>query len=652
MIRFLELYFSANPVEATCKGYRYMLTSLNPKQYSLTSVSNECYVKYAMQAMSYDFVLNLTSKDEIEAYLCNLRLFLLEIEGINKSSLSPDQNVDLEIIIAQINLECMKWLDVKLHERDPAIYLPFDAINYLLPSWGPQEDKLNLTHKQPDHQAFLNHPGVVSLPIEHRLLALLSRLRGIPKSLKDGLENLINPVKVFTERAIKLCNSFEVFLEKDLLVLVEKMVACLAHQTQQASKLTEEIILAAKIAAVSVSIFKMSLTNDVLPNSTNTALAVGRPVYDKLLQYGHFISDSSALLELGETHFAQVKKQLEKIANEIDPNKTWLEITEELIRPVHPTADELLTAYLKEISRAKEHMIKCDLVPSLPEGENIQGFYTPDFLVPFSPFGDFLNPAPFACKSSIIDGTSPFTGYLMLHSVAAKSLVPAKEEALLRAHDFTWISVIAPHECYPGHHVQALLAQQHPRVLRKVYESAFFYEGWGLYCEELAYETGFFHKKIDTMSGQESENGQENAKSKLHLTGDKQPSVKVIPASLYSRLSRLTQLRLQLWRAARVILDIKFHRGEMTFEECEAFLCQEVMFSPHAAQGEVFMYASRPTYATCYIAGYVELMKLRDSERKRCECEETMFSLKEFHTKLLQLGCLPFPLIKQLFKVS
>lgn len=641
-------------MEATCKGYRYMLSSSSPKRYNLTSVSNEYYTNYAMKAISYDFVLNLTSKDEIEAYLCNLRLFLLEIEGINKTSLSPDLSVDLEIIKAQINLECMKWLDVKLHERDPAVYLPFDAINYLLPSWGPQEDKHNLTHKQSDPQTSLNrlfHPGVASLPIEHRLLALLSRLRGIPKSLNDGLENLINPVKVFTERAINLCNSFEMFLEKDLLVLIEKMNACLAHETQQASRLTEEIILAAKIAAASVSTFKMSLTNDILPNSTNTPLAVGKAVYDKLLQYEHFISDSSVLLELGETHFAQVKKQLEKIANEIDPSKSWLEITEELIRPVHPTANELLSAYLNEISRAKEHMLKCDLVPSLPVGENIKGFYTPEFLVPFSPFGDFLNPAPFACKPSIIDDTSPFTGYLMLHSVAAKSLVPAKEEALLRAHDFTWISVIAPHECYPGHHVQALLAQQHPRVLRKFYESAFFYEGWGLYCEELAYETGFFDKEIDMTSDQEPEDGQENAKSKMHLSGDKQ-SMKVIPASLYSRLSRLTQLRLQLWRAARVILDIKFHRGEMTFEECEAFLCREVMFSPHAAQGEVFMYASRPTYATCYIAGYVELMKLRDSERKRCEYGGMMFSLKEFHTKLLKLGCLPFPLIKQLFNVS
>lgn len=272
-------------MEATCKGYRYMLSSSNPKWYNLTSVSNEYYTNYAMKAISYDFVLNLTSKDEIEAYLCNLRLFLLEIEGINKTSLSPDQSVDLEIIKAQINLECMKWLDVKLHERDPAVYLPFDAINYLLPSWGPQEDKHNLTHKQSDPQTSLNrlfHPGVASLPIEHRLLALLSRLRGIPKSLKDGLENLINPVKVFTERAIKLCNSFEMFLEKDLLVLIEKMNACLAHETQQASRLTEEIILAVKIAAASVSTFKMSLTNDILPNSTNTPLAVGKAVYDKL----------------------------------------------------------------------------------------------------------------------------------------------------------------------------------------------------------------------------------------------------------------------------------------------------------------------------------------------------------------------------------
>ena len=75
-------------------------------------------------------------------------------------------------------------------------------------------------------------------------------------------------------------------------------------------------------------------------------------------------------------------------------------------------------------------------------------------------------------------------------------LSPAEKEILLQAQNLIWISVIAPHECYPGHHTQTLLALQHPRILRKYYVSPLFYKGWGLYCEELAYETGFFHKEV------------------------------------------------------------------------------------------------------------------------------------------------------------
>jgi hypothetical protein len=43
-----------------------------------------------------------------------------------------------------------------------------------------------------------------------------------------------------------------------------------------------------------------------------------------------------------------------------------------------------------------------------PESTRVEGFYTPDALRPFSPFGDFINPAPFSTDR---------TGYLMLHRV-------------------------------------------------------------------------------------------------------------------------------------------------------------------------------------------------------------------------------------------
>lgn len=51
--------------------------------------------------------------------------------------------------------------------------------------------------------------------------------------------------------------------------------------------------------------------------------------------------------------------------------------------------------------------------------------------------------------------------------------------------------------------------------------------------------------------------------------------------------ARLTQLRLQLWRTARVILDIKLNSGEMSVEQCCQFLQDNVLFSPQAARGEV-----------------------------------------------------------------
>ena len=39
---------------------------------------------------------------------------------------------------------------------------------------------------------------------------------------------------------------------------------------------------------------------------------------------------------------------------------------------------------------------------------------------------------------------------------------------------------------------QALKSQEHPRPFRRFYCNPLFYEGWGLMCEEIAYETGFF----------------------------------------------------------------------------------------------------------------------------------------------------------------
>ena len=623
--RFLQLYFKAYPAEATRSGYRQSLPDIS---ICLQNQSSNLSYLSALREYSYDHSLTLSSSREIDDHCQRVERLLTETLNIDVSTLDKDQTVDRDLIISQLRLELVKWKDVAMHRKDPAFYLPFEAINYLLPVWGSGQEVKQFG----SDLRSMSHPGVAELSVTHRLLALLSRLRAIPQLVTNAKANLTTPVRIFVERTIRLCDSFEQYLSTDFMQLVQTLA--LFNQPDASmhiyttSSIVKELAMAAQVAAKAIAQFKRWLQQEVIDKAVHSP-CVGKEVYEKLLLYGHYMNSSDKLLLLGERHLARVKSLLDEVARSIDPCKTWQEVTEHTIRCLHPKADELLQSYMDEIHRARDFFTSCNVLPSLPEGECVCGFYTPPFLVPFSPFGDFLNPSPFAIESSKSSSNTKHrrTGYLMLHSVSAMELPSQEEESLLRGHDYSWISVIAPHECYPGHHVQALLAQQHHRLLRKFYESTLFYEGWGLYCENLAYELGFFRKEVTVFS-----NGKQRK----------------LCANEYEKMCRLTQLRLQLWRSARIIMDVKFHRGELTFAECQEFLQCEVMFSPHSTAGEVFMYASRPTYASCYVAGYLNLMQLRDQIKKRCVQEGAVFELKKFHELLLNKGCLPFQLLEKL----
>ena len=122
------------------------------------------------------------------------------------------------------------------------------------------------------------------------------------------------------------------------------------------------------------------------------------------------------------------------------------------------------------------------------------------------PFGDFINPAPFSDVKSAtfmlhpvgkcvtVFGLTKVEKYAsdLVFCLSTTHLAADDDERSLRNHDRHWIEVIAVHEFFPGHYYQSLLAQDHPRPLRKWYISPRFYEGWGLYCEQLAYEAQFY----------------------------------------------------------------------------------------------------------------------------------------------------------------
>ena len=133
----------------------------------------------------------------------------------------------------------------------------------------------------------------------------------------------------------------------------------------------------------------------------------------------------------------------------------------------------------------------------------------------------------------------------------------------MREHNRASISNTSIHEAYPGHHLQLDIARRNPSLTRLLTDAPEFVEGWGMYSELMMREEGF----------------DDAPEYQLMLHTD------------------------AIWRACRIILDIRMHRGELSVDEAIAFLVAHTSFEPDNAAAEVKWYTYRPTYPLSYLLG-------------------------------------------------
>ena len=172
--------------------------------------------------------------------------------------------------------------------------------------------------------------------------------------------------------------------------------------------------------------------------------------------------------------------------------------------------------------------------------------------------------------------------------------------------DYYRMPSLVYHETIPGHHLQIATAQtQALPLFRNLVEFTGFVEGWALYAERLAWEMGLY---------------------------DNDP---------YGDLGRL---QYELLRAARLVIDTGLHAKRWSFNEAVAYMVENTGFSRATAQYEVARYVVWPGQATAYYVGMLKILELR--ERAAAELGEA-FSLKEFHTLLLQNGSIPLDILEQ-----
>lgn len=484
------------------------------------------------------------------------RELLEEISAIDPEKLSLAEQIDRRVMIGILESEVYSAERRRLWENDASLYVPAYQIGRLIEPMAAE-------------------------PAVERMVSLESLLETIPDRLAEGRRNLGNPPRRYTEAAVFKTRGTLNSLQEDAPILLE-----------EADTDAENFMVALERATRALEEYESFLSDDLLKRSTGD-WAIGKEHYDYILQHRWFLdADADDILARGRQAFEETEALAQEVAERIEPGKHWSVVYDRL-QDEHPPADGIKAAYQKEIDAAQA-FVKEHSIVTLPEGERVITVDTPPAMRRSSPFGTF---------QSVDQFDEGLEGRLVLTPIE-DWMSPEQQAARLRSHHYAWIPIIAVHEAYPGHHVDALKTRENPRILRKVVREPIFSEGWGLFTEEMMYEQGF-------------------------LTGDD---------------VRLTQLRNRLWRAARVILDVSLHTNRMSFDEAVDFLAGKVRFERYAAELEVGMYTERPTYVLGYLIGMQEIVKIRDDYIERYG-EPSPPS--ELYDRLLSVGALPPDLVRE-----
>ena len=420
-------------------------------------------------------------------------------------------------------------------------------------------------------------------PLRTRMKSLLARLKQIPRFLKEGQENLKkgkNIPAIWTQIGIETTGGGKQFFEKMIPAFAEKVPG-----------LREEILAANRKAFSAFDGYENFLRKRLVPKS-KAGFAVGKRHYDFLLSVHHQLTYTSGdLISIGNRIIRQTQAEMKSVAGKIDRRKSWTRIVEEL-KKTHPAKENLLGFYKKEMARARDFVKRKDLV-TIPRGESLSVVETPSFQRHTIPYGAYLPPAPFEKKQK---------GFFWVTPVNEK-LSPKEQEDQLQGHNSYGAVITALHEAYPGHHLQLVHSNQIKSKVRRELGTSLFAEGWALYCEELMYEKGFYTKPE----------------------------------------TRLLQLKDQLWRGCRVVIDAGLHTGRMSFDQAVNMLVKVAKLERTNAVAEVKRYTYTPTQPMTYAIGKTEILRLR-SDFKASQGKK--FNLKRFHDQLLSYGTIPIQMVK------
>jgi uncharacterized protein (DUF885 family) len=206
----------------------------------------------------------------------------------------------------------------------------------------------------------------------------------------------------------------------------------------------------------------------------------------------------------------------------------------------------------------------------------------------------FFVPAP------PLETAAPHTYYL---SPVPGAWDDDKAASFLREYNVHAVRSVGIHEAFPGHYVQFVHANRHPRLVRRALWNSAFAEGWAVYAEKVVIGAGFGGARL-----------------------------------------RLVSAKLQMRAVANALLDQGLHVHGWDDAAAMELMVGRTYQERSEAEGKLVRAQVTAGQLSSYFVGGAEMDDLR---RDVAAARGGAFDLKQFHSDVLAQGSPPFAVLRR-----
>jgi len=430
---------------------------------------------------------------------------------------------------------------------------------------------------------------------EKRIPNLRKRLEAIPHVIQQAKENLQHPPRVHTETAIEQVQGAISLVREGLSPLLDQA----PHMKKELAPLQEK-------TATALEDYKKWLQDNLLKRSDGD-FRIGPDKFRKKLRFA-LASDLSMeeIMKRAQTDLVQTQTAIYETALP-------------LYKRYFPNADEKTLTDKHKLTAA----VLDKLAAERPDDNTVVGYAqrivgeATDFVkvhdlvtVSAKPLDVIVMPE---FKRGVAIAYCDASGPLEKNGKTFYAVAPTpndwskeRKESFFHEYNNYMIRDLTVHEAMPGHYLQLAQANEFhaPTLVRAVFQSGAFVEGWAVYCEQMMAEQGYGGPEV-----------------------------------------KMQQLKMRLRAIANAILDQSIHAGNMSEEQAMKLMMKEAFQQEGEAVAKWKRARLTSAQLSTYFVGVSEHLDLREAAKRKLG---DGFDLKKYNDQVISYGSPPVKYVREL----